>query len=119
MLPLWSNLVGIAKRVWDTVQFATVFGKLPGGDGFGPGRGRDGSLGKLNGATQEFGARVVVANQVFDSEHEPGHVAAPADVAERFEVAFHAGCQWQAVNGEDLGFFVGGRKRVFLHGVEF
>lgn len=67
-----------------------MFGKLPGGDGFGSGRDRDGSLGKLNGATQELGAGVVVVNQVFEGEHEPGHVAALADIAERFEVGFHA-----------------------------
>jgi hypothetical protein len=66
-------------------------GKLPEAAGFGSGRGRDGSLGKLNGATQELDAGVVVGNQVFESEYEPGHVAALADVAERFEVGFHAG----------------------------
>ena len=60
-------------------------------EGFDSGRGRDGSLRKLNGAAQELGAGVVVANQVFESEHEAGHVTALADVAERFEVGFHAG----------------------------
>jgi hypothetical protein len=91
MLPLWSNLVGIAKRVRDGVQSAAVFGKLPGGDGLGSGRGRDGGLGKVNGAPKEVRAGVVVRDQVFESEHEPGHVTALADVAERFEVGFHAG----------------------------
>ena len=91
MLPLWSNLVGIVKRVWDEVQSAAVFGKLPGGDGFGSGRGGDGSFGNLNGAPKEVRARVVVGDQVFESEHKPGHVAAFADVAKRFEIGFHAG----------------------------
>ena len=40
-------------------------GKLPGGGNFGSERGRDGRLGELNGAAQELGAGVVVANQVF------------------------------------------------------
>ena len=56
-----------------------MFGKLASGDGLG--RGRDGSLGKLNSATQEFGAGVVVVNQLFESEREAGHVAASAEIA--------------------------------------
>jgi hypothetical protein len=87
MLPLWSDLVGIVKRVRDGVQSAAVFGKLAGGTSFGSGRGRDGSLGKVNDAPKEVRAGVVVGNQVFQSEHEAGQVAAFADVAERYDIS--------------------------------